>query len=51
MGKNLFANKPSMYLVLLLLIPRHVIVHVSACALNGQDAIPDWRDHVQLLND
>ena len=50
-AKALLRRKLSQYLVLLLLIPRHVIVHVSACTLNGQDAIADGRDHVQLLND
>lgn len=40
-----------LYLILLLFIPRHVIIHIGACALDGQDAVADRRDHVQLLND
>lgn len=34
------------YLIFLLLISRHVIIHISACALDGQDAIANGRDHV-----
>lgn len=34
------------YLIFLLLISRHVIIHISACPLDGQDAITDGRDHV-----
>ena len=35
-----------LYLIFLLLISRHVIIHISACPLNGQDTIADGRDHV-----
>lgn len=40
-----------LYLVLLLLVPRHVVIHVGAGPLDGQDSVPDGRDHVQLLDD
>lgn len=43
--------KGLLYLIFLLLVPRHVIIHISACPFDGQDAIADGRDHVQLLND
>ncbi|KAF3843313.1 hypothetical protein F7725_002162 [Dissostichus mawsoni] len=30
---------------------QHLVIHISASAFNGQDAVADWRDHVQLLDD
>lgn len=38
------------YLIVLLLIPRHVVIHIAAGALDGQDAVPDGWDHVELLD-
>lgn len=38
------------YLVVLLLVSGHVVIHVAASALDGQDAVPDGRDHVKLLD-
>lgn len=38
------------YLIILLLVSRHIIIHITARAFNGQDAIPDGRNHVELLD-
>ncbi len=43
-------NHVRQYLIILLLVSRHIIIHIAACAFNGQDAIPDGRNHVELLD-
>lgn len=38
------------YLIVLLLIPRHIIIYITTCAFNCKNTIPDGGNHVELLN-
>lgn len=50
LGQCTNPRKLHWYLIILFLISRHVIVHITACALYSQDAISDGWDHVKLLD-
>lgn len=38
------------YLIVLLLIPRHIIIYITTCAFNCKNTVPDGGNHIELLN-